>query len=62
VFLGYYGLYTAYLILAVQNHAALTLLGRVTAWFVLPITGLTIVVILFRSMRRTRNVTGGSGT
>jgi len=62
VFLGYYGLYTAYLILAVQDHAALTLLSRVTAWFVLPITGLTIAVVLFRSARRTRNATGGSGT
>ena len=52
VFLGYYFLYATYLVLSVQQHAALPLFSRVTAWFVLPITALTILVILLRARRR----------
>jgi cation:H+ antiporter len=52
VFLGYYILYASYLVLEVQQHAALPLLGRVTGWFVLPLTGLSIAVIIARRWRR----------
>ncbi len=52
VFVGYYALYTTYLILGVQQHAALPLLGRVTAWFVIPITVLTVFIVAVRAKRR----------
>ena len=52
VFLAYYALYATYLVLEVQQHAALPLLGRVTAWFVLPITALTMIVVVLRALRR----------
>jgi cation:H+ antiporter len=51
VFLGYYVLYTGYLVLDVQQHAALPLLSRVTAWFVLPLTALTLILVLLRTLR-----------
>lgn len=54
VFLGYYVLYTTYLVMEVQQHAALPLLGRVTAWFVIPLTVLTMIVIALRSRRQSR--------
>lgn len=52
VFLAYYALYAAYLVFGVQQHAALPLLGRMTAWFVLPITALTMIVVVLRALRR----------
>jgi cation:H+ antiporter len=52
VFLGYYALYATYLVLDVQQHAALALLSRVTAWFVIPITALTVVIVAVRAKRR----------
>jgi cation:H+ antiporter len=51
VFLGYYVLYTTYLILDTRQHAALPLLGWVTAWFVLPLTALTLVVVALRTRK-----------
>ena len=56
VFLGYYVLYSAYLVLTVQQHAALPFLSRVTAWFVLPITGLTLIVVGLRAVRRSSGI------
>ncbi len=51
VFLGYYIAYTAYLILAAQEHDVLPVYAGVMMWFVLPLTVLTLAVVLWRSIR-----------
>lgn len=44
LFVGYYVAYTVYLILDATSHAALPLMSGVMAWFVLPLTVLTLVI------------------
>jgi cation:H+ antiporter len=51
VFFGYYVAYTIYLVLDAQQHDALHGFTQVMARFVLPLTALTLLVILARSMR-----------
>jgi cation:H+ antiporter len=51
VFFGYYIAYTVYLVLDAQQHDALHGFSRVMVWFVLPLTALTLLVILARSTR-----------
>ncbi|MFN3629109.1 MAG: calcium/sodium antiporter [Casimicrobiaceae bacterium] len=46
VFLGYYAVYVAYLILAAQSHDALPVFSSVMLSFVVPITIITLVVTL----------------
>jgi cation:H+ antiporter len=48
VFLGYYVAYVAYLILAAQQHAALQAFSGVMLGFVVPLTLVTLVVVLIR--------------
>jgi cation:H+ antiporter len=48
VFLAYYAAYTAYLILDAGNHDALKGFSAVMAFFVLPITVITLVVLAWR--------------
>lgn len=48
VFLGYYAAYTAYLILAAQQHAALAAFSQVMMSFVIPLTIVTLVAVLIR--------------
>jgi len=48
VFLAYYSAYTAYLIMVAQEHAALQPFSAVMMSFVLPITVVTLVVVLLR--------------
>ena len=48
VFLAYYVAYVAYLILAAQQHDALPVFSSVMLTFVLPITALTLLVLLVR--------------
>ncbi len=48
VFLGYYAAYTAYLILAAQSHAALATFSSTMMSFVVPITVVTLVVVLIK--------------
>ncbi|MBK1674515.1 hypothetical protein CKO35_14675 [Ectothiorhodospira shaposhnikovii] len=48
VFLGYYVAYTAYLVLAAQQHSALPAFSGVMLSYVVPITLLTLVVSLLR--------------
>ena len=48
VFLAYYAAYAAYLILAAQQHDALAAYSNVMLSFVVPITIVTIVVVLLR--------------
>ena len=52
VFLGFYGAYTAYLVLDATDHASLTAYGTAMTWFVLPLTALTLVVLAARAMRQ----------
>ena len=48
VFLGYYAAYTAYLILAAQAHAALATFSTTMMGFVVPLTVVTLVVVLIK--------------
>lgn len=48
VFLGYYAAYVAYLILAAQQHDALQTFSGVMMGFVVPLTVVTLVVVMIR--------------
>lgn len=48
VFLGYYIAYVAYLVLAAQQHAVLPVFSSVMMGFVIPLTVVTLVVVLVR--------------
>ncbi len=52
LFLGYYVAYTAYLVLYTQQHDALPLYSGAMLLFVIPLTALTLGVVLWRSLRR----------
>lgn len=52
LFIAYYIIYTAYLILDSVNHDSLPVYNMVMVAFVLPITVLTLVIITLRSIRR----------
>lgn len=54
VFLGYYGAYTTYVVLAATKHDALATFGSVMVWYVLPLTALTLGVTTFRAFRAGR--------
>ena len=51
VFVAYYFAYTAYLILAAQQHAAIETFEFVILWVALPLTLLTLVVIVYRQLQ-----------
>lgn len=51
VFLGYYVIYTTYLIMASQQHDALDTFTLAMRWVVLPLTILTLAVVLYRQWR-----------
>lgn len=51
VFLAYYVIYTTYLVLDATEHAALPAFTAAITWFVLPLTGLTLAVVLTRAWR-----------
>ncbi len=51
VFFGYYLAYTAYLVLAAQQHDALAEYGLVMKTFVLPLTALTLAIYALRHWR-----------
>ena len=52
VFLGYYAAYTAYLILAAQQHDALKAFSSTMLIFVIPLTVVTLVVVMIKPKRR----------
>lgn len=54
LFLGYYGAYTAYLILAATQHQALPVFSTVMLLFVMPLTGVTLLVLALRARRDRR--------
>jgi len=51
LFLGCYGAYVAYLIMAAQQHDALPVLSEVMLLFVIPLLVLTLVVMVTRQIR-----------
>ena len=56
LFLFYYAAYTAYLLLAAQQHHATAAYGSVMMSFVLPLTAVTLVVIAWREWRRRQGI------
>lgn len=55
IFLGYYILYTAYLLLKSSEHDALPLLSATLGYFVIPLTGITLIFIALQQVRRGRS-------
>jgi len=55
ILLGYYLIYTLYLIFASTRHELLNEYSTVLIWFVMPLTALTIVITLVQDLRRRRN-------
>jgi cation:H+ antiporter len=55
VFLGYYVAYTAYLILAANAHDALPAFSAIMTGFVVPITVITLVVVVVRAVNAGRS-------
>ena len=47
LFLGYYAVYVSYLILAATQHMALPAYSATMLGFVLPLTVITLIVLLF---------------
>ena len=52
IFVAYYAVYTAYLILAAQQHDALPMLSNVMFWFVIPLTMLALLATMLGVARR----------
>jgi len=51
VFLAYYGAYTVYLILEAGAHASLPAFRAAMAWFILPLTVLTLLILVVRTLQ-----------
>lgn len=58
VFLGYYAAYTGYLILDAADHDLTIQLGAAIAWFVVPLTVLTIAISVIRQRHRAPSAQG----
>ena len=52
--LAYYGAYALYLVLAARQHDMLPLFSRTMAFFVIPLTALTVTIVVAREVRRGR--------
>ncbi|PSN15376.1 sodium:calcium antiporter, partial [filamentous cyanobacterium CCP5] len=55
LFIGYYGAYATYLILRTADHEHLDVFGWVMFLFVIPLTVITLVTVLWRAMYRRRH-------
>ncbi|GHA80508.1 calcium/sodium antiporter [Cognatilysobacter bugurensis] len=55
VFLGYYVAYTAYLLLDAAGHDALPAYSRVMLYFVVPLTAVTLAVVVARALNERRH-------
>ncbi len=51
VFLGYYVAYTAYLIFDATGHDAQPAFGNIMLWFVIPLTVITLLIYVVRTLR-----------
>jgi len=58
IFVGYYAVYVVFLLLQAEWHDALDVLSRAMLFFVLPLTAVTLAVILWRDARRRRREGG----
>ena len=56
LFLGYYLAYTLYLILSATGNDILPIFNIAMLWFVIPITALTLMVVLVRTIRTRKKV------
>lgn len=56
LFLGYYVAYTVYLVFAATDHDALPVFSQAMMWFVVPLTVITLGVVLAREIRRRRGL------
>ncbi len=56
LFFGYYLSYVAYLVLAATGHDALPVFSRVMLLFVLPLTAITLIVVLVREISARRSI------
>jgi cation:H+ antiporter len=54
LFFSYYIAYTLYLILAATHHNALTTFNTIMLVFVIPLTVITLLVLVVRTMRANR--------
>lgn len=52
LFLGYYVIYTLYLVLAASHHDALPRLSAVMVYFAIPLTVVTMIIVVLQEMRR----------
>jgi len=52
-FLGYYVVYTGFLVLVATRHPALAALGVAMVWFCIPLTVITLVVAVYRAAKTT---------
>lgn len=57
LFLGYYGAYTLYLILAATDHDTLPIFNNIMLYFVIPITVITILVVV-QELRSKNKIAG----
>ncbi len=60
LFLGYYIVFTLYLILESSKHKMLPVFSSVMLVFVIPITVLTLLVVTVRQLDRSKNVSGNT--
>lgn len=58
LFLGYYVAYTAFIVLAASQHQAAPLFGLVMLEFVIPLTVITLGVVMLRGVRKGRRREG----
>lgn len=56
LFLGYYILYILYTIMAARNHYALPIFTKIMAWFVIPITILTLFLLFYRAIAQKKKI------
>jgi cation:H+ antiporter len=61
LFLGYYVAYTVYLLLGATQHDALPRFSAVMLEFVVPLTAVTLIVSVVRSVRASRRPGQTSG-
>ncbi len=61
LFLGYYAAYTCYLLLASSQHALLEPFSLLMLYFVIPLTVVTLLIVLRRSMRAQRVMPPNAG-
>jgi cation:H+ antiporter len=58
LFLGYYVAYTVYLVFAATEHEALPVFSQAMMWFVVPLTVITLLIVLARELKARRSRQG----